>query len=295
MRNIDNIANDRGSVMLEFVLVMPILLLLFGSTMLTYDLSMANAKLLVANRNLAWLTGDRYAGDSINEPLRKAAAAEFDMRNTLEKAISSNSGPDIWDMGNDDDEWGHKIGKFDAAELAELDADCEWGNLFSGNMQLKMTRLSGIYIGAIGVSSVLFPMDEKEHYYNAAYDLTRAVGDSYDLEETNIESILYHRIDDDSRMTEHYVLNLPKIVLQSWPYGKISIGGIASAIWDSGDMGAGSLFDMNLALPTIGHRRALFLLAGDNDIGDTLETIFGGLSNLADDIKGLSKELDDLF
>ena len=289
------IQGDRGSVMLEFVLVLPILLLMFGSTMLTYDLTMANMKLLVANRNLSWLKDDRQAGDNIDQDLEKTCSEDFDARNKLEKAFSGGAGGDFWDMGSSGDNWGRDVGSISLDGVAELDASNGWGSLFSGNMELKMTRLSGVYIGAIGLSSVLSPMDEKEHYYNAKYNMTRAVGDSDDPAEINPEALLYKRLDDDSRMTDHYVLEAYKIALQSWPRGSLSIGGLASAYTDSDSLGNGSITDMGLSMPMIGHFRALVLLSGDNDLLDTLQSIISGIQNIFSGFSELmSKELDIL-
>ncbi|MBQ9366908.1 MAG: hypothetical protein IJT83_03935, partial [Victivallales bacterium] len=57
------ITSAKGSVMLEFILVLPLYLLLFGGTFLTFELTLARIYLQEANRNLAWLAEDRYCKD----------------------------------------------------------------------------------------------------------------------------------------------------------------------------------------------------------------------------------------
>lgn len=50
----------------------------------------------------------------------------------------------------------------------------EFLEMYSGNMPLKMSHVSGVYKGAIGVSSVLFPNRNAPDLYNQAYTFTRA-------------------------------------------------------------------------------------------------------------------------
>ena len=263
---------ERGSVMLEFILVMPILLLLFGSTMLTFDLSMAKMRVQEANRNLAWMTGDRH-DSGIAEKVNESVKEKFEERNQLESGFSGGTVDKFWAIGGS----GHQVDKLDLGDVAKLDAsDGKWGTLYSGNLELKMTQISGAYLGAIALSSVLFPMEEKTHYYESKYDLTRGEGDM------NPEAVIYHRMEsNDNRLTDQYVVETYKICLQPFPYNDQSlINTLISQIW-SGVSGDGStVLDLNLALPSIFHYRVLWLLAGDLDLADTADTIISGVKEL---------------
>ena len=182
--------SERGSVMLEFCLVLPIYLLLFGGTFLLFDLSMARLHLQEANRNLAWLQNDRYDYQGkINQTLYENAVQFFDRRNLQEQLMSLQPmwgfgeaydtyreeanqedrcvNPDFWGFRLKDDEFNEN-----GVKLAVNNswADCLGGlfesrlnndflALYSGNMELKMEKVSGVYIGAVGVSSILFPAD----------------------------------------------------------------------------------------------------------------------------------------
>ena len=263
---------DGGSVVLEFILVMPILLLLFGSTMLTFDLSMAKMRVQVGNRNIAWMTGDRYDSGA-GENAKKEALEPFEQRNKLESQFSGGTVSSFWAMGGS----GKDIGSIDGVASLTADAkNSKWGNLYSGNIELKMTQLSSVYLGAIALSSVLFPMDEKTHYYEAKYDLTRGEGDS------NPEAILYHRMaTNDNRLTDSYSIESYKICLQPFPYNNDSLVNIGiEQVWNMVAGDGASIMDLQLAVPSIKHYRVLWLLMGDLDLIDTIETVINGLSSL---------------
>lgn len=202
-----------GSVMLEFCLVLPIYLLLFGGTFLTFDITMGRLHLQEANRNLAWLQNDRYDTDSeekINHELYKSAVSYFESRNSLESSMSDepmwwnenskaakyiaeknkrNSRPEL-------PKWAHRLSIFKDSDSAlkinySLMGDIisqipligdklseifnnEFLEMYSGNMPLEMSHVSGVYKGAVGVSSVLFPNRNAPDLYNQAYTFTRA-------------------------------------------------------------------------------------------------------------------------
>ena len=208
MRNI--LKSERGSVMLEFCLVLPIYLLIFGGTFLLFDLSMARLHLQEANRNIAWIQDDRHGGALINQELYRRCAAYFETRNALEQGMC---GQPMWSFGEeyknyqsdlaDDnaslnpDFWGDGLMEFKAnGEKLSVNnswADKiggllpnDWGNDFMkihyGNMELTMDKVSATYIGAVGVSSVLFPApdasgQETVPLYDSRYILTRARND----------------------------------------------------------------------------------------------------------------------
>ena len=74
--------------MLEFAVVLPIYMLLFGATFLMFELSIARLNLLESNRNLAWLAGDRYDTGEIGARLLTEAKRYYEERNGLEMQIS---------------------------------------------------------------------------------------------------------------------------------------------------------------------------------------------------------------
>jgi len=179
---------EQGSVILEFCLVLPIYLLLFGGTFLTFDITMGRLHLQEANRNLAWLQNDRYDTDSeekINHKLYKSAISYFESRNRLESTISdepmwwyenSDAARDIAgkNKGNSRPKWAHRLSRFKDSDSGMKINDSEFLEMYSGNMPLKMSHVSGVYKGAIGVSSVLFPNRNAPNLYNQAYTFTRA-------------------------------------------------------------------------------------------------------------------------
>lgn len=195
---------EHGSVMLEFCLVLPIYLLLFGGTFLIFDITMARLHLQEANRNLAWIQNDRYDLEGkINERLYKNVTDFFEARNALERKIGDVA---IWSFGKDyedyqnekskhngsktqsnSDLWGHYIERFEDSDSA-LELNNGWASFLgldvvfdndyiamrSGNMELKMEKVSAVYIGAVGVASVLYPNDETDSLYAQFYTFTRA-------------------------------------------------------------------------------------------------------------------------
>ncbi len=218
-----NIKSEQGSVMLEFILVLPLYLLLFGGTFLTFDISMAKLHLQETNRNLTWLTGDRYDDGNIRTTLYKNVKGYYDVRNALESNLTSGTVGKFWDFGNrEEGDWGHRIKKFKNDSI-EISADNNWASLYSGNMELKMTKLSGVYIGAAAVSSVLFPNGETRPLYRSSYTLTRAVpqenGNSDEIPEANGESLLIHRKAGSDRFENKEItpLDITTLQFESWP------------------------------------------------------------------------------
>ena len=200
--------SERGSVLMEFCLVLPIWLLIFGGTFMVFDVSMARLHLQEANRNLAWLQDDRYDSRGlINRAVYASSVQFFENRNALEKGLS---GEPMWSFGDDyknysakgDSKsdspkfWGGTTDSFkeNGVELAVNNSVTEglssitggllsdklengYMDLRSGNMALEMTRVSAVYIGAIGLSSVLFPGEEGDGavpLYKSKLTFTRA-------------------------------------------------------------------------------------------------------------------------
>lgn len=208
---LDRLKSDRGSVLLEFCLMLPIWLLLFGGTFLIFDVSMGRLHLQESNRNLAWIQNDRFdRNGKINQELYRRATRFYDVRNSLEKSMS---GEPIWSFGNNSmdkdakdnpQQWGStdKELKGDGLQLTAGGSWAEsipglssiigsimggedWAMLCSGNMELKMDKVSATYIGAIGVSSVLFPDDDESGketvpLYKSMFTFTRAVSTTKD-------------------------------------------------------------------------------------------------------------------
>ncbi len=207
---------EKGSVMLEFCLVLPIYLLLFGGTFLMFDIMMGRVHLQEANRNIAWLQDDRYDFDkNIDLAVYKSAVGYFETRNNLEYTM--RSAPMWWSENSDaikfindkkDAEtcpplpkWGHLINEFDdfgkkgmrgalktnysllgaVLEAIPLFSSVDWFKndyleMRSGNMALDMSQVSGVYIGALAVSSSarVNKSQSAGDLYRAAYTLTRA-------------------------------------------------------------------------------------------------------------------------
>jgi len=203
--------SEQGSVLMEFCLMLPIWLLLFGGTFLIFDVSMGKLHLQESNRNLAWIQNDRFdKGNKINKELYKRVTRYYDARNNLEVGMSgepiwsfSSGGaapkqdkdnPQQWGSTNQDfsgngvelstgNSWANGIPGLSSVVSGTLGSD--WAMLCSGNMELKMERVSATYIGAIGVSSVLFPADDENGeetvpLYKSAFTFTRSVSSSTD-------------------------------------------------------------------------------------------------------------------
>lgn len=204
------LSEESGSVMLEFCLVLPIYLLLFGGTFLMFDITMGRLHLQEANRNLAWIQNDRHASATlINQELYKRVVDYFDARNMLENFMEYPE--PVWsyaivarNAGNNCPKpplWAHKVSNFkdNASEGARAGMKINYSpvgdflskiplvgdelnkifnsglmEMYSGNMPLEMAHVSGVYRGAVGVSSVLYPNKDSVDLYNQAYTFTRA-------------------------------------------------------------------------------------------------------------------------
>ena len=246
MKVLPYLKEECGSVMLEFCLVLPIYLLLFGGTFLTFDITMGRLHLQEANRNLAWLQNDRYDTDSeekINHELYKSAVSYFESRNRLENTMSDE--PMWWDENSEAaryiaeknkrnsrpelPKWAHRLSIFKDSDSAlkinySLTGDIisripligdklseifnnEFLEMYSGNMPLEMSHVSGVYKGAVGVSSVLFPNRNAPDLYNQAYTFTRAqvvVGNKGNIK-CDCCGVEYIEIYDDDRESPKYV------------------------------------------------------------------------------------------
>ena len=246
MKVLPYLKEECGSVMLEFCLVLPIYLLLFGGTFLTFDITMGRLHLQEANRNLAWLQNDRYNTDSeekINHELYKSAVSYFESRNSLESTMSDE--PMWWNENSEAakyiaeknkrnsrpelPKWAHRLSIFKDSDSAlkinySLTGDIisqipligdklseifnnEFLEMYSGNMPLEMSHISGVYKGAVGVSSVLFPNRNAPDLYNQAYTFTRAqvvVGNKGNIK-CDCCGAEYIEIYDDDRESQKYV------------------------------------------------------------------------------------------
>ena len=184
--------SERGSVLMEFCLMLPIWLLIFGGTFMLFDVSMARLHLQEANRNLAWLQDDRYDSRGlINKAVYASSVQFFENRNALETGLS---GEPMWSFGDDYRTYSSNQGdkKADSPQFWGGTTESVQGNgvelsinggiaeglsaltggllqdklengfmdIHSGNMELKMAKVSAVYIGAVGLSSVLFPAEE---------------------------------------------------------------------------------------------------------------------------------------
>lgn len=248
--------SEKGSVMLEFCLVLPIYLLIFGGTFLIFDISMGKLHLQESNRNLAWIQDDRYNNSDklINKELYKRATSFYDARNELEKQWEATQS--VWSFGSKEEietanqeciaeyRWGHELSNGYKGNQVELAVNQSWADslglsgvldndymsLYSGNMFLKMDKVSAVYIGAVGVSSVLFPSkyngEETVPLYKSAYTFTRELAKDEEGEEipdqaakANGEMLILRRLGNDERNDVRNVNHLfwKNIIFRSWP------------------------------------------------------------------------------
>ena len=260
MRNAAHFSRDlkseRGSVLMEFCLVLPIWLLMFGGTFMLFDVSMARLHLQEANRNLTWLQNDRYDSQGmINNAVYGSAVQFFEARNALETGFSS--GP-MWSFG--DDYKAHSDGsgkkgdspqywgstpesiKENGVELALNNSVTEgissitggmlsdklengYMDLHTGNMELEMTKVSAVYIGAVGLSSVLFPGDEGDGFvplYNSTVTFSRATDSAKKngskRKDVNTESLLMRKRESDrDKIETANDLFMDNTINRSWP------------------------------------------------------------------------------
>lgn len=245
----------RGSVIMEFMLMMPILLLLFGATMLWMDISLGKMYVQEANRNLAWLTEDRYDDGKIKTALYDSAREPYELRNKVERNFGGTG--DMWKYaGGTTDDWGRVENRMEnGRQRLMTDQECHWHAMSTGNMVLKMAHLSGVYMGAVAIGSVLQPNGETKHLYAAAYDFTRWRSSSVSNDVSsasqlrylvNPESFVIHRAydrDDETVETSRANVNTPNNLLpvlrQGWPTDGTSLQELAEEV-GGGIVGGGS-------------------------------------------------------
>ncbi len=263
MRNgpsmLGRLKSERGSVLMEFCLMMPIWLLLFGGTFLIFDITMAKMHLQESNRNLAWIQNDRFdKGNKINRELYKRVTRFYDARNALEKSMSGepiwafdsggatpqkqdSDNPQQWGSTNQNfsgngvelttgGSWADSIPGLSGVISGALGND--WSMVCSGNMELRMKRVSATYIGAIGVSSVLLPDDDESGnetvpLYKSAFTFTRSVATSTDKKGKaqqnaklpNGEMLVLRRSGEDDRggIRDANDLLYQRVIYRSWP------------------------------------------------------------------------------
>lgn len=212
----------RGSVMLEFILMMPVLLLLFGGTVLTFEIFIGKLRLQESNRNIAWLANDRYGVS--NGELGKMAKSYFQDRNKREKSIDG-AGGDLWSSFGG--------GAYNVVrkqvEDGYYNGHTPWSSLMAGNMVVKMEKISAAYMGAIALSSVLQSNDEEDSkaFYRDSYDIsyTHDPGEDGDLTgyDFSPESLVLCRgsnddgRDESSYRAQRYVEDVWRISLEPWP------------------------------------------------------------------------------
>lgn len=224
---------EKGSVMLEFVLVIPIYMLLFGATLLMLELTLGRLHLQEANRNLAFLAFDRernaLGGSDFDDKLRIKVAEHFDFRNQLENALTKGEKKYFYDFSEDRDYWAVELWEKSLAdekfESGTQGVKWNWGMLKAGNMVVKVPGISGLYIGAIALSEVMHsPADGDVSLYRASYDLTRTIVPKDNSAQTAAfvpESVVLTRIPDyetefKSRVS-NYVKKVYEVSTQPWP------------------------------------------------------------------------------
>lgn len=227
---------ERGSVMLEFILVLPIYLLLLGGTLLLLDITLGKLYLQESNRNLAWIQNDRFdASRKINKELYRRATLYFTNRNSFEGTAGKDNA--MWYFGDkyskyakkeegNPDFWGHRINKFHSnVGKIKVSNGNKWCSIYSGNMELCMKHVSGIYIGSLAISSIQHKgTGNTDPLYKKSYSLTRAPET-----EENGETLLVRRIGEDNRdniwTANDLVWHLDELFLY-WPASDDAIGTI---------------------------------------------------------------------
>ena len=235
----DKICSEQGSVMMEFCLMLPILLLIFGGTFLMFDVNMGRLHLLEANRNLAWLENDRFNnGDKlIQQALYSNATSFYDARNELERKWDATSSFWLYGKKNEDKKapsWAHVVEDY-KDKYAEIKLNYAWTQSFaiagafldndfltlqSGNMPLRMGKVSGAYIGALAAADVIYPRnDGRLPFYQSAYLFTRATGENGESLDVNGESLVLCRTGVDRREDIHSPNNLllQNTLYRCWP------------------------------------------------------------------------------
>lgn len=213
--------SECGSVALEFILMLPIYLLLIGGTMLVFELGMGKLHLQEANRNLAWAGGDRYFTDvsAASKKLNTFIQEYYVRRNMQEYAISGSR--DYWMFGDKSNFWAASVTSKKTGE-GVFYPDTEWGLMAAGNMELRMNRLSGAFLGMIAVSSVLHPVsadDPPPKVYDKSFVLTRTVVPENEETEADFqpESYLYKRRNSNAERSGSNIEKAYSVISESWP------------------------------------------------------------------------------
>lgn len=211
--------------MLEFVLMLPVLLLLFGITLLTYDTLDGKLYLQQANRLLAWDISDRNVGKSglsaFNARVVSAAKQPFNARNAIENALDSSAG-DMWGFGSDEKMWGRVVERKKTQDGRVFIGETPWAVLGAGNMELEMKKVSSAYLGLLGVSSVLQANGEnvEEGITATGFDLTHTVNppDGDISVDFSPEALVVRRYSEEhDNRNRNYRSTIWQIVSQRWP------------------------------------------------------------------------------
>ena len=217
----------RGSVILEFILMMPILLLLFGGTLLTFEIFVGKFRLQEANRNLAWLANDRYhSGDAAFErAVGNLSKDYFRDRNSREKNVDPGGG-DLWSSFGGG---AYNIVRKQFGGEYYL-GHTPWSSMMVGNMVVKMEKVSAAYMGAIAVSSVLQSDEEVNDgkaLHRAPYDISHTpdpgadgdmAGDDFSPEAYVLRRYINDNGSDESNYRNlKYKEDVWRISLEAWP------------------------------------------------------------------------------
>lgn len=212
-----------GSVMLEFMLMLPVLLLLVGITLLTFDSLDGKMKLQQANRLFAWITSDRYASkkSDFNKRVVEKAKEPFDFRNAKERSIDA-AGGDMWKYGSNERLWAVNVERKQTENGTFIGAT-PWALLAAGNMELEMRKVSPAYVGILGVSSVLQGNGEDVGRGISAseFDLTHTAvhgADTASAVDYSPEALVIRRYNDQHAYRDaNYRSRIWEIVTGEWP------------------------------------------------------------------------------
>jgi len=215
------IVSEKGDVALEFILMLPIYLLLLGGTMLVFELTMGIVHLQEANRNLAWVAGDRFFSDigSAKNVLHTNITKYYTDRNERESMM--NASEDYWVFGNSSDHWAVNVVNKKTGK-GVFQANTEWSFLAAGNMELHMNHVSALFVGMIAASSDFYNSEDgREKNYAKSFTLTRtSVPDSsFSMEGDDFrpESYLYRRRSRDITRNGQSTDSVFSTIGESWP------------------------------------------------------------------------------
>lgn len=223
------IKSERGSVLMEFVLVAPLYLCLFGAMFLTGELLLSRSRLWNNDRFLAWLAQDRHEMISVtrrqafHERLREEARKQF--------YLLTDGGEDGWSFDGGGGLIGETawVGHFPSATSTAPPGTVTttyitsnaWLALYQSQMQLQLTKIPGWIRGPLALVHIFG--GEPSPFEDAVYDFYRG-GEDVD-NRNNDRHYVFKRVASSSPLYDRTVASeeliksgiLWKVVGDAWP------------------------------------------------------------------------------